>query len=44
MTSYLVVSKITPDNICIVGKIPPQAKQNQLARDMAQRAQNMDCL
>jgi hypothetical protein len=44
MTSYLVVSKISPDNICVVGKIPPQANQNQLARNMAQRAQNMDCL
>ncbi len=44
MTSYLVISKITPDNICVVGKIPPQANQNQLAREMAQRAQNMDCL
>ena len=44
ITSYLVVSKITPDNICVVGKIPPQANQNQLARNMAERAQNMDCL
>jgi hypothetical protein len=44
MTSYLVVSKIGSDNICVVGKIPPQANQNQLARNMAQRAQNMDCL
>jgi len=44
MTSYLVVSKITPDNICVVGKIPPLTNQNQLARNMAEIAQDMDCL
>jgi hypothetical protein len=44
MTSYLVVSKITSNNICIVGKIVPQANQNQLARDMAEKAKNMNCL
>ena len=36
MTSYLIASKITPNNICVVGKIALQANQNQLAREMAQ--------
>ena len=44
MTSYLLVSKITPDTICVVGKIPPQAGQNQRAREMARRARHMKCL
>jgi hypothetical protein len=44
MTSYLVVSKITQDQVCVVGKIPPQANQNQLARDMADRSAGMRCI
>jgi len=43
-TSYLVVSKITTDNICVVGKVSPQAKQNQKARTMAEQSADMSCL
>jgi hypothetical protein len=42
--SYLVVSKITTDNICVVGKVPPQRKQNQKARTMAEQSADMPCL
>ena len=44
MTSYLVVSKISRDIICPVGKIRPQAKQNRLAREMAERSDKMRCI
>ena len=45
-TSFLVVSKVTEKNICVVGKIPPQpdGSQNQKARDMADSAEAMPCL
>lgn len=45
-TSFLVVSKITEKNICVVGKIPPQldGSQNQKARDMADLSEVMPCL
>lgn len=45
-TSYLVVSKATDNEICVVGKIPPQTgkTQNQLARSMAEKASTMPCL
>ena len=43
-TSYLVVSKITDNNICVVGKILPQKNQNILARKMAKKAKNMPCV
>lgn len=45
-TSYLVVSKATADEICVVGKVPPQTgnKQNQLARSMAEKASTMPCI
>lgn len=43
-TSYLVVAKITTDNICVVGNVPPQGKQNQKARRMAERSAKMPCL
>ncbi len=44
--SWLVVSKITDKNICVVGKIPPQTdgSQNQKARDLADAAEAMPCL
>lgn len=42
--SYLVVSKITPETICVIGKVPPQAKQNQKARNMADQAASMPCI
>ena len=44
MTSYLVVSKISKDEICPVGKIRPQADQNRLAREMADRSAQMKCV
>jgi len=43
-TSYLVVSKITADQICVVGKVPPQKEQNQKARTMAEQSVDMSCL
>ena len=43
-TSYLVVSKITDNEICVVGKILPQKNQNILARKMANKAKKMPCL
>ena len=42
--TYLVVSKITPHAICIVGKIPPQSNQNELARAMLDSNEELPCL
>ena len=44
--SYLMVSKITSDEVCVVGKIRPLSKgqQNKQARLMAEQAVNMPCL
>jgi hypothetical protein len=42
-TSYLAVVKINAKTICVVGKIAPQAKQNQKARNMLDRSLNMPC-
>ena len=44
ITSYLIVSKITPNNICIVGKIFPQPKQNELARAMLDAKEELPCI
>jgi hypothetical protein len=44
VTSYLVVSKITDKEICVVGKIDPQANQNIIAQKMAESATEMSCL
>lgn len=46
ITSWLVVSKLTEKNTCVVGKIPPQqdGSQNIKARDMADMAEGMSCL
>ncbi|MEZ5476914.1 MAG: hypothetical protein R3E95_05355 [Thiolinea sp.] len=45
-TSYLVVSKLTADEVCVVGKVPPQVRENQnvKARALAERAAEMPCL
>ncbi len=43
-SSYLVVSKITKDTICVVKKIPAQINQNELAREVADRASNLSCI
>ena len=42
--SYLVVSKITDKEICVVGKIKAQKNQNILARQMADKAKSMPCV
>ncbi len=42
--SYLVIAKITPQAICVVGKIPPRSKQNEFARLMADQAAKKPCL
>ena len=42
--SYLVVSKITPHAICVVGKILPQSNQNELARAMLDSKEELPCL
>jgi hypothetical protein len=43
-TSYLVVSKISKNEICVVGKLTPQKKQNEHARKMAEQSSKMPCL
>ncbi|MCK5877875.1 MAG: hypothetical protein KAG43_09585 [Candidatus Marithrix sp.] len=43
-TSYLVVSKVTVDEICVVGKVSPQAMQNEKARTMADKSASMACI
>ena len=44
ITSYLIVSKITADNICVVGKILPQLNQEELARAMLDAKEELPCL
>jgi len=44
MTSYLVVSKITQETICVVGKIMPEKRQNELAREMLDSVKELPCL
>jgi len=44
--SYLMVSKVTADEICVVGKVRPLSKgqQNKQARLMAEESAHMPCL
>jgi len=42
--SYLAVVKITNNEMCVVGKVKPQRKQNLLAREMADRAESLNCI
>ncbi len=42
--SFLVVSKVTPQAMCIVGSIPPQRNQNKKARVMVDNSANMPCV
>jgi hypothetical protein len=44
ITSYLVVAKITPQNICAVEKIAPGATQNEEARRAADASADKPCL
>lgn len=43
-TSYLVVTKITNNKMCVVGKIKPQKNQNILARKMADDSHKLECV
>lgn len=45
-TSYLVVSKVLEEQICVVGKVSPQKgkQQNQDAREMADKSATMPCI
>ena len=43
-TSYLTVSKITTNKICVTHKIPPSANANEEARQAADNAANQPCL
>lgn len=44
VTSYLVVSKITEKEICIVGKVEAQKNQDKVARAMAEKSHEMSCI
>jgi len=44
LTSSLVVSKITLDKICVIGKILPQNNQNNIARGLLENAKEMPCI
>jgi len=44
VTSYLVVSKITEKEICVVGKVAPQKNQNEAAREMVEQSNKMSCI
>ena len=44
ITSYLMVSKITSNHICVVGKILPKSNQNELARAMLDSKKKLPCL
>ena len=44
LSSYLVVSKISLNEICVIGKILPQENQNQVARKMLENADEVPCL
>lgn len=43
-TSYLVVTKITDDRICVVNSIPPQKDQNLIARQQADNSSDSICV
>jgi hypothetical protein len=44
LLSYLVVTKITPTEICVTEKISPGAKANEDARRAADAASTQPCL
>jgi len=43
-TSYLVVTKITSDKICVVAKIFPQKEQDEIAREILDTNEDLPCL
>lgn len=43
-TSYLSVTKITTDVICVIGKVKNPAKANEAARQIADASADKTCL
>jgi len=43
-STYLVVTKITNDEICVVAKIAPQKEQDEIAREILDTDENLSCL
>ena len=43
-TSFLVVTKIIKDKICVVAKIAPQKEQDEIAREILDTDENLSCL
>jgi len=43
-STYLVVTKITSDEICVVAKIAPQKEQDEIAREILDTDENLSCL
>ncbi|CAA6799081.1 MAG: Unknown protein [uncultured Sulfurovum sp.] len=44
VSSYLVVSKITKDEVCVVAKVLPQKNQNEMARKILDSTDILPCL
>jgi hypothetical protein len=44
VSSYLVVSKITNNEICVVAKVLPQKEQNEIAREILDGNEEFPCL
>ncbi len=44
LTSYLVVSKITDQSVCVTDVIGPQSGANQQARELADKAASRPCM
>ena len=44
-TSYLVVTKVTSGEVCVLGKVPPHVRENQnaKARAIAEQANQLPC-
>lgn len=43
-TSYLVVARLSGQPVCVIGKVAPGPRQNERARQLADRAATMACL
>lgn len=44
ISSYLLVSKITKDEVCVVAKVFPQENQNEMARKILDSTDALPCL
>ena len=44
VSSYLVVSKIKDEEICVIAKVLPQANQNEMARNILDAKEELPCL